>query len=364
MVKYTLRRLLQAIPTFFGITLLTYMLMLAAPGDPVSLLTFGPSTTQAQRDALAAKLGVNDPAIVQYLRWLTGDDWMRRDTDGDGLSDQCIILACDADGDGVNEQPGDRRGILRGDFGRSFTKPRNVIDMIVERIPATFELGFISLSVGVLVGVPIGILAAVRRGSWFDNVTRIGAVVFSSIPIFWLGLILILLFGRVLFPDLSPNPFMMGGQCPPVLVGGCPQIQGRLVYLVLPVFVLAAQGIAVFSRYMRASMLEVMQQDYMRTAYSKGLSGRTTWFKHGARNALIPIATFLGPAFTGILGGAVLTETIFSWPGLGRLGFESVVQQDYPVVMAFVIIGSLATILGYILSDILYALIDPRIRFS
>jgi peptide/nickel transport system permease protein len=115
---------------------------------------------------------------------------------------------------------------------------------------------------------------------------------------------------------------------------------------------------------MRASMLDVMQQDYMRTAYSKGLSGRTVWFKHGARNALIPIATFLGPSITGILGGAVLTETIFSWPGLGRLGFEAVIQQDYPVVMAFVIIGSIATIAGYLLSDILYALIDPRIRFD
>jgi peptide/nickel transport system permease protein len=364
MVKYTLRRLIQAIPTFLGITVLSYLLLLAAPGDPVSLLTFSPRTTPAQREALAAKLGVNDPIPVQYFRWLVGDDWMRRDTDGDGLSDQCILLACDADGDGVNEAPGDRYGVLRGDFGRSFTKPRNVVDMIVERIPATFELGIISLAVGISIGVPIGILAAVRRGSLFDNVTRVSSVVFSAIPIFWLGLILILFFGRVLFPHVSPNPFMMGGQCPPVLIGGCPAITGRLEYLILPVFVLAAQLVAYYSRFMRASMLDVMQQDYMRTAYSKGLSGQNVWFKHGARNALIPIATFLGPAITGLLGGAVLTETIFSWPGLGRLGFEAVIQQDYPVVMAFVIIGSLATILGYILSDILYALIDPRIRFN
>ncbi|MDX2140409.1 MAG: ABC transporter permease [Chloroflexota bacterium] len=364
MIKYTLRRLFQAIPTFFGITILSYLLLWFAPGDPVSLLTFSPSTTPADRERLAARLGVNDPITVQYLRWLAGDDWMRIDDDGDNISDRCFILPCDADGDGVNEPPGERYGIIRGDFGRSFTRPRNVIDLIAERIPATLELGAISLMLGLVVGVPTGIFAAVRKGSGFDNFTRVSSVVFSAVPIFWLGLILILLFGRVLFPNLSPNPFMLGGQCPPVLIGGCPPLQGRLLYIFLPAFVLAAQVIAVYSRFMRASMLDVIGQDYMRTAHSKGLSRRTVWFRHGARNALIPLATFLGPAITGLLGGAVLTETIFSWPGLGRLGFESVIQQDYPMVMAFVIIGSLATIVGYILSDILYALIDPRIRFD
>jgi peptide/nickel transport system permease protein len=364
MIKYTLRRLVQAIPTFFGITILSYLLLWFAPGDPVSLLTFSPSTTPADRERLAARLGVNDPLHVQYLRWLAGDDWMRIDDDGDGVSDRCYILACDADGDGVNEPPGERRGIIRGDFGRSFTRPRNVLDLIVERIPATVELGAISLMLGLMIGVPTGIFAAVRKGSTFDNFTRVASVVFSAIPIFWLGLILILLFGRVLFPDLSPNPFMLGGRCPVALTGGCPPLSGRLLYIFLPAFVLAAQVIAVYSRFMRASMLDVIGQDYIRTAHSKGLSRRTVWFRHGARNALIPLATFLGPAITGLLGGAVLTETIFSWPGLGRLGFESVIQQDYPMVMAFVIIGSVATIVGYILSDILYALIDPRIRFD
>jgi peptide/nickel transport system permease protein len=365
MFKYTLRRLIQAIPTFFGITILSYLLLWAAPGDPVSLLAFGPRVTQAQRDFLAFKLGVNDPLPVQYVRWLTGDDWMRRDTDGDGLSDSCIIIACDANGDGVNEPPGDSQGILRLDFGESFYKPtRSVLSLIGERVPQTVELGLAALVLGLVIGVPVGILAAVRKGGPFDNITRIAAVVFSAIPIFWLGLLLILFFGRVLFPHVSPNPFMLGGQCPPVLIGGCPPIWARLEYLLLPTFVLASGAIAGYSRYMRASMLDVIGQDYMRTAHAKGLSAGKVWFTHGARNALIPLATFLGPAITGLLGGAVLTETTFSWPGLGRMAVEAVVQQDYPMVMAFVILTSVATILGYILSDILYALIDPRIRFD
>jgi len=184
------------------------------------------------------------------------------------------------------------------------------------------------------------------------------AVIFNAVPVFWLGLILILIFGS--FLKVLP----MGGRCPPVLTGGCPPIYGRLQYLILPTFILATGGVAVFSRYMRASMLDVIGQDYIRTAKAKGLSSQQVWFKHGARNALIPIATFIGPAIAGLLGGAPITETIFSWPGLGQIGVSSVVQQDYPLVMAVVIITAFATILGFILSDILYALIDPRIRFS
>jgi peptide/nickel transport system permease protein len=156
----------------------------------------------------------------------------------------------------------------------------------------------------------------------------------------------------------------MGGRCPNALTGGCPPIYARLEFLILPTFILAAGFVAGYSRYTRASMLDVIGQDYIRTAKAKGLSARDVWFKHGARNALIPIATFLGPAITGLLSGAAITETIFSWPGLGRLAVGSVLQLDYPVIMAVVILSAVATILGFIISDILYALIDPRIRFS
>jgi peptide/nickel transport system permease protein len=358
MVKYTLRRLIQTIPTFFGITIFAYLLMTAAPGGPVAALTFDPRVTPQQRERVAAQLGVNDPWPVQYLRWLAGDDWMRWDSDGDGVADSSFLLPLDADGDGEPEPPGRRYGIIRGDFGRSFFYRRDVIGMIGERVAATFELGASALFLGVAVGVPIGILAAVSKGGLFDNVTRVIAVCFNAIPIFWLGLILILIFGSWL--GILP----MGGRTPPVLTGGIPPLYERLHHLILPTFVLATGTIAIYSRYMRASMLDVMSQDYMRTATSKGLASRIVWFKHGARNALIPLATFLGPAITGLLAGAAITETIFSWPGLGRFAVDAVKQQDYPVVMAVVIITAISTMLGYILSDIFYALIDPRIRFG
>jgi peptide/nickel transport system permease protein len=201
-------------------------------------------------------------------------------------------------------------------------------------------------------------MAAVRRGGWFDNSMRIMAVVFDAIPSFWLGLMLILLFGV----QLKVLPLQ--GRCKATISDSCPPLYDRLQYLVLPTFILATGLIAGYSRYTRASMLDVINQDYIRTARSKGLTDRMVWFKHAARNALIPIATFLGPALTGILGGAVITETIFSWPGVGRTVVAAVTQRDYPVVMAVTIYAALATIIGYLISDVLYGIIDPRIRYD
>lgn len=387
MIKYIVRRLLQAIPTLFGISILSYMLMLAAPGGPVAALTFAPNITPAEREALAETLGVNDPPVIQYLRWLAGDDWMRWDSDGDGLSDGSFLIPLmgtardnkykpilDDNGEVVMEPlaPGTNYGILRGDFGRSFYQGRRqVLPILLERLIPTLELGIASLLMGLAIGVPIGILAAVSRGGFFDNFTRVAAVVFNALPVFWLGLLLILIFGTFLPPFLQSfgigdgSPLLpMGNRCEAVLTGGCPPIYLRLEYLILPTFTIATGGIAGFSRYMRASMLDVISQDYMRTAKSKGLSNNAVWFKHGAKNALIPIATFLGPALTGVLTGAAITETIFAWPGIGRLVVGSVTQQDYPIVMATTMFVAVLTILGYILSDILYAVIDPRIRLS
>jgi peptide/nickel transport system permease protein len=357
MTKYILRRLLQAIPTFFGITIISYLIMWLAPGGPAAVLTFNPRMTPQQRQAFADRLGVNDPLPLQYLRWLVGDDWMRWDADGDGNTDHVFLIA-EKDGNGDLLPPGTHKGILRGDFGDSFFQSRPVFSVITERIPATFELGIAALLLSALIGVPIGILAAVGRGGVFDNATRVMSVFFNAVPAFWLGLILILIFGSTL--GILP----MGSRCPPTLSGGCPPLYARLRFLILPTVVLAAAPIASYSRFMRASMLEVVGKDYVRTAQAKGLSPRAVWLKHGARNALIPMATILGPAITGVLGGAVVVEQIFSWPGLGRLAVESVINQDYPVVMATVILTSVATILGFILTDILYAFIDPRIRFS
>ncbi len=368
MIKYTLRRLIQAIPTLFGVTIFSYMLMALSPGGPTAALSVDPRLPPSVRERAERLAGVNDPIYVQYLRWLAGTDWMRWDSDGDGISDGAFLMPlgfdANSDGDYDDERdeiypPGNSYGIIRGDFGRSFnTGGRTVSSLIGERISATLELGISALITGLVIGIPIGIYAAVRKGGLFDNATRILAVVFNAIPIFWLALILILIFGARL------GWLPMAGRTPRVLTGGIPPIYERIEYLILPTFVLATGAIAIYSRYMRASMLDVISQDYMRTAQSKGLSSRKVWFQHGARNALIPMATFLGPAITSLLSGAAITETVFAWPGLGRFGVGAVIGRDYPVIMAVVIIGSLATLFGYILSDILYALIDPRIRFD
>jgi peptide/nickel transport system permease protein len=358
MVKYIIRRLLQAIPTFFGITVLAYLLM-GLSGNPLAVLTFNPRTTPQERERVGEILGVNDPLWVQYLRWLTGDDWMRWDTNGDNKADATffnIIRLTNSQGDPL--PPGNRYGILRGDFGDSFVKKRPVMDLIFERMPATLELNIASFIIALTVGIGIGILAAVNRGGLFDNITRVLAVLFDAIPTFWLALILLLIFGAYL------GWLPIGDRCRTTLDDSCPPVTERMEYLILPVFVGAVGGIAGTSRIMRASMLEVMGQDFIRTAFAKGLSSRSVWFKHGARNALIPIATGLGPAILSMLSGAVVIESSFNWPGVGRTTFEAATQRDYPIVMTVTVYAALVSILGYLLSDILYALIDPRIRFE
>lgn len=358
MLRYIVRRSLQAVPLIFGITVLSYLLMTAAPGGPIGAMNFRPGMSPQERAQVAARLGINDPWLVQYFRWLLGDDWMRWDADGDGIADHAFLLPLDADGDGEPEPPGTSRGVLRGDFGESFVSRRPVLQVLFERLPATLELGISALVIGVTVGVLLGIFAAVRRGGLFDNATRILAVVFDAIPSFWLSLMLILLLGAQL--QLLP----MQGRCKATISDTCPPIYDRIQYLILPTFILATGLIAGYSRFTRASMLDVVNQDYIRTARAKGLSDRMVWFKHAARNALIPLATFIGPALTGILGGAVIVETIFSWPGVGRSIVQAVTQRDYPVVMAVTIYAALATIFGYLLSDVLYGIIDPRIRYE
>jgi peptide/nickel transport system permease protein len=341
MFKYITRRLLQAIPTLFGVSLISFLIMANAPGGPTAALAQDPKLTAEARKLRAANLGVDDSWPVQYLRWLVGDDWMRFDRDGDGIV----------------ETSGTRKGIIRGDWGYSFVNRRPVMQLILERAPATLELGITALVLALVLGLPIGIIAAVRHGGLFDNVTRVTSVVLRAVPIFWLGLMLILLFGAWL--KILP----MGSRCPTSL-GGCPPIYLRLNHLILPALVLAAGSVAGYSRYLRGSMLDVIGQDYIRTAQAKGLTDRMVWVGHAARNALIPVATFLGPALTGLLSGAVVTETIFSWPGLGRLAIQSINTFDYPMIMAVTMLGAVATVLGFLISDVLYALIDPRIRFS
>ncbi|MDX1994155.1 MAG: ABC transporter permease [bacterium] len=360
MTKFIIRRLLQAIPTLFGITILTYLILVAAPGDPVTILTFDPNQFNSRElvERVGARLGVNDPLPVQYLRWLLGDDWMRWDSDGDGLADGSFLIPLDADGDGEPEPPGERRGIIRGDFGTSFVYNRDPLELIGARLPATLELNVAVLVVGLTLGIPLGVYAAIKRGGWFDNSTRLFAVIGNAVPDFWMGFVMIIIFGAIL--GILP----LGGRNDPIgFRDPYPPIWERWNYLVMPTLVSALGVIAGYSRYMRTSMLETINSDFVRTARAKGLTNTTVWFKHAFRNSMIPLATFLGPTLFSLLGGSVVIERIFSWPGVGLLLLEAVNNQDFPVVMASTFIFSTLTIFGYLMSDILYAIFDPRIRY-
>jgi len=358
MVKFIIRRLVQAVPTMIGITVLVFWIT-SLTGSPLSQLTLDPtSITPKQRSAMEAGLGLYDPWPVQYLRWLIGDApiqignitlWNGRE-----------LPTFDRRGNQMGTAIGTSRGILRGDFGKSFISRNPVTEVLSVRIGPTLELGLLALALGSMVGITIGILAAVNQGGIFDNFTRVMAVVVSSVPIFYLGIILLLVFAfwLNLLPPGNRLPLIPSGE------GGTYTLWDRMRHLILPTFTLGSISVATFSRFMRASLLDVLGQDYVRTARAKGLANRAVWFKHAARNALIPIATLLGPAIPGVISGAILTETIYAWPGMGLLLNDSVKQRDFPVIMAIVLLLALASICGYLLSDILYALIDPRIRLN
>lgn len=358
MYKFILRRLIQSIPTFFGITILAYLLMSLTPGGPVAALAFNAGGRNPDVYAeIEARLGVNDPLPLQYLRWLTGDDWLRWGDDGNGNATNCFLITCDEDGDGINDHPaGDRKGIIRGDFGRSFANNRAVEDILSERVIPTLELSVMALIVSQILGIIVGVVSAVQKGKLFDNLARVFAVIVNAIPNFWLGLLLLY------FLAFELDVFPLGGRCETTLDASCPPLWERLEYVVLPIFILAAGGVAGTSRFMRATMLDVVNQDYIRTARSKGLSSQRIWFGHALRNAMIPVIVGIGPAITGLLGGAVITETVFNYPGLGLTVVNAFTQRDYPIVMAVTIYAALATIIGFLISDILLAVVDPRIR--
>ena len=339
MSRYLVRRLLQALPTLFGITIISFLLVISAPGDPVTMVTFNPNSTAESTARLKRQLGLDQPPLVQYIYWLIGNDFTTIDVDGDGVGD-------------IN---GTRLGVLRGDLGQSIQYKRPVLELILERIPATLLLTVSALVVGYVVGIPLGLFAALQHRRWFDQVARVFSVLGIALPSFWLALILIIVFSVKL--GWLPMTGMRD-----VTKTGPVTLFDILPYMVMPVFVLSVGIIAAISRYVRASVLEVLQQDYVRTALAKGVSNRVIWWRHIARNALIPVATLLGPALGSLLGGAVIIEQVFSWPGLGRLSVNAAFQRDYPLVMGFVVVGGTLYVLGVLLSDLLYMWLDPRIQ--
>ncbi|MEM7531753.1 MAG: ABC transporter permease [Chloroflexota bacterium] len=343
MSTYILRRLLQGIPTFFGVTIIAFLLMLSAPGDPIELIAFNPTRADpAATESLRRKLGLDQPPHIQYIYWLAGNDWARVDSDGDGEVDSY----------------GERRGLLRGDLGQSLKHRRPVGELILEKIPATLLLTFSALIVGYGMGILLGVLAAIYHKTWVDQVVRIFTVIGNAMPQFWLGLILIIVFS-VNF-DLLP----MSGMRDITNRGGGFDIRETAKHMIMPVTVLSLGTIAFISRFVRTGLLEVLAQDYVRTARSKGLTNSHVWWLHALPNALIPVATFIGPALGTLLAGAVIIEKVFGWPGMGRLVVDGVFNRDYPLVMGSVVIAAGMFIIGLLISDILYAMLDPRIRFK
>lgn len=328
MVGYLVRRILGAIPLLLGILTLIFFIIHVAPGDPTARF-INPNVSPRVIEQMRHNLGLDQPLHVQYFKWL----W----------------------------------SFIRGDFGYSFGQQQPISDILMGWhgvLWNTLQLTLVSLVLIFVIGMLIGIVQAVRQYSLADNLLSFVALFFYSMPSFWFALMLILLFSLqatqhgwpISFPASGMTSvgyeFMTFGQ----------QMADRFRHIILPAMAMGIGNAAGVARYMRGSMLEVIHQDFIRTARAKGLSERVVIFRHALRNALIPIITLLGLYLPFLLSGAVLVETIFGWPGMGRAIFDAILQRDYPMVMATSFVIAAMVVLGNLLSDVLYAVVDPRIR--
>ena len=328
MTLFLLRRLVQAVPIVLGIATLVFFLLALAPGDAVSFLV-SPNITPEALEQIRRNMGLDQPVHIRYLRWMGS--------------------------------------MLTGDFGISLTRNEPVRDIILAILPNTLTLSLSAILLAFAGGILIGVFQAVRHNRLADSALSVIGLFFYSMPSFWLALMLILVFSLgarnlwewpIWFPASGMTsvdyPFMSPGE----------QICDRLAHLVLPSLSLALVLAAGIARYMRASMLEVIRQDYVRTARSKGLSEFRVIARHALPNGLIPIVTLLGLYLPTFFSGAVLIETVFAWPGMGRLVVDAIFQRDYPVVMAGTFIFAVLVVIGNLVADALYAIVDPRIRYE
>ncbi|MGB9616861.1 MAG: ABC transporter permease [Desulfomonilaceae bacterium] len=324
MILYIAKRLALMIPVLLGITVISFTVMKMAPGDPTSLLTdLNPNMNEEAINRIRAHYGLDQPIYVQYAKWL--------------------------------------RNMLMLDFGRSFAPDnRLVIDKIAERIPITLLINILSMALILTIAIPIGVLSAVKKDSFFDRATTVFVFLGFAVPSFWLALLLMILFGVQL--EWLPISGFRSLDYAQLTTAG--KILDIARHLVLPVFISAFGGLAGLSRYMRSNMLEVIRQDYITTARAKGLDERTVIFKHAMRNALLPVITILGLSIPGLIGGSVIFETVFAIPGMGQLFYQSVMMRDYPTIMGVLVIGAVLTLFGNLLADVMYSLADPRIRVS
>lgn len=304
-MKYLARSLLKTIPVLFLITLIVFILV-RVTGDPVSLM-ISETATDEEREALRESLGFNDPLYIQYIDYM-GD-------------------------------------LIKGDFGNSHRYETDALGLVIERLPATIELAIASMIIAVIVSVPLGILSAIKRNSFFDLFVTGGAVLGKAMPNFWLGIMLILFF------SVQIGIFPVSGR-------------GTFLHLVLPAIALGTGIAAEMARLIRSSMLEILGQDFIRTARSKGLQEAVVVNRHAFRNALIPVVTIMALQTSTLIGGTLITETVFAWPGIGQLLIQSVNLRDMAVVQAAVFIIAIFVILSNLTADLVYRLLDPRIKYD
>jgi peptide/nickel transport system permease protein len=318
MYKYIIRRSIQAIPLFFIISIITFLLMSLSPGDPTDIYRSSEGDNAMDLESIRVQLGLDQPIYVQYYKWLK------------------LI-------------------VTEGNMGYSFEDGRPVFEKIFERMPATLTLMGTAIVISFIIAIPIGVYSAVRQYSTFDHFFTTYSFLGISIPTFYLGLMAILVFSLQI--DLFPASGMRENY-------ESFNLWDRLYHLTLPATVLGFGLIASKSRYMRSSMLEVIKQDYIRTARAKGVSEKKVIFKHALRNALLPIITILGFQLPALFGGALFIEQIFAWPGMGRLAVNAIFVRDYQVIMGVTMVASVLVVLGNLIADILYAVVDPRIQYG
>lgn len=324
MLSYILKRLVFMIPLLFGITIVCFTVMHLAPGSPTDMQTqLNPKASAEAKERLRALYELDKPLHIQYATWL--------------------------------------KKLAVFDLGRSFSPDRRLVkEKIFERLPITVLLNVLSMILILAIAIPLGIASAVHRGSWFDRFMSVFVFIGFAVPTFWLALLMMILFGVQL--GWLPISGIRSLNAEYLLTGEA--VWDLVRHLIMPVLLAAFGGLAGFSRYMRANMLEVIRQDYIMTARAKGLSERVVIYKHALRNALLPVITILGLSIPGLIGGSVIFETIFAIPGMGQLFYMAVMARDYPTVMGILFIGAILTLAGNLIADVSYALADPRIRVS
>ena len=373
MTKYIVRRVAQAIPVLFGITLVVYAILLAAPGGPTARFTQNPRITVEAREAFKRAWGLDQPVPVQYCRWMGFCNPAVDDRVAGILPSPAALIGPKGLPNFLPEGiSGGKNGVLHGDFGFSILSGQSVSGMVIRAALPTFILAGFALVIWITVAVLMGVYAAIHRYSFFDQAATVFAYVGFAMPTFWLGIMLIFIFAG---PGLNILP--AGGMTntrlsPPFgsdqywAYFGQKPVEAILdigKHLILPVFTLVVVNIAGDSRFVRASMLEALNQDYVRTAKAKGLPGRAVTFKHALRNAMLPVLTNIGLEIPFLFTGAIVTETIFSWPGIGNLTIDATRNFDYPVLMGVLLISSTIVVLANLLADVAYAFVDPRIKF-